>query len=63
MLGNSGKTCSKYGTFYDSPVLLMLICSAIMCHTQSWSFKGKVWLCIERTIELHLLVSAHSFAD
>jgi hypothetical protein len=25
MLGNSAKTWSKYGTFYDLPVLLMLI--------------------------------------
>jgi hypothetical protein len=25
MLGNSGKMCSKYGKFYDSPVLLTLV--------------------------------------
>jgi hypothetical protein len=25
MLGNSGKRCSKYWTFYDSPVLLTLV--------------------------------------
>jgi hypothetical protein len=25
MLGNSGNTCSKYGTFYDFPVLLTLV--------------------------------------
>jgi hypothetical protein len=25
MLGNSGKRCSKYGKFYDSPVLLTLV--------------------------------------
>jgi hypothetical protein len=27
MLGNSGKRRSKYGTFYDSPVLLTLVLS------------------------------------
>jgi hypothetical protein len=25
MLGSSGKRCSKYGKFYDSPVLLTLV--------------------------------------
>jgi hypothetical protein len=24
-MGNSGESCSKYGTFYDSPVLLTLV--------------------------------------